>query len=77
MASLRSAEAVASEYEAVRASYLRALNAQGYTDTTATGTRQVQRADLERLKQHMQVLDAEYRALTGEGVTVSRVRPYA
>lgn len=72
MASLRTAAQVQAEYDAVRAAYLRAVEAESYARSDGDQSRSVGRASVDRLRTEMEKLEREYQALTSGGI---RIRP--
>lgn len=75
MASLRTAADVQAEYNAVRAAYLRALEAESYSRSDSDQSRSVQRAAAADLREQMLKLEREYDSLTGGGITMRGAVP--
>lgn len=71
---LRTTAQIEEEYTAVRAAYLRALEAQEYTVGGAV-QRSVKRAEVDRLREQMEKLEREYKRATGGGIKIFGVVP--
>lgn len=71
---LRTAEDIQAEYTAVRAAYLKSLNAESYTVGSGT-QRSVTRAKSTELKEQMHQLEREYNRLTNGGIKIFGVTP--
>lgn len=75
MASLRTAAEVSAEYTAVRAAYLRALEAEAYSRSDSGQSRSVTRTSSAELRIQMLALEREYNSMTGGGISVRGAVP--
>jgi hypothetical protein len=73
MAGLRTASHIEAEYTAVREAYLRALQAESYSQSDGGEQRSAARAKVKELREQMEKLDAEYQALNRGGIQVRGV----
>lgn len=71
---LRTAADIHTEYTAVRAAYLRALEAEKYSIGGAV-SRSVERPEVDRLRAEMKELEREYNRVTGGGIKIIGVVP--
>lgn len=63
------------EYTAVRAAYLKALNAESYSHSSGGGSISVSRARITELRNEMKLLSEEISRFEGSGIKVVAVTP--
>jgi hypothetical protein len=71
---LRTAADIEAEYTAVRAAYLKAIEAESYT-VGAGVSRSVTRPKSESLREQMLSLEREYKRISGGGIKIFGVVP--
>jgi len=72
---MRSVAEITEEYNAVRAAYLKALEAESYSVASGSGSRSVSRPRVEALRKQMLELAAELERATRGGIVVRAGTP--
>lgn len=73
--SIRTLEQIQADYTAVRAAWLRALEAESYSRSAGDASRSVSRAKAEELHRQMVALEAEYNRRSRGGIRIMGARP--